>query len=172
MMDKLLKLCADGEFDDDLAKEQIETILVAGNDTTTVTASFALLMLAMHPEIQERVYQELQSVFTEQNEDISLEHLNQTPYLDMVIKETMRLFPAAPYPIRKALDDIPIYSCTIPKDAMILISLFSMHRVCRLLFMFPIYLTNFFFHCESVTKSISFLGLPETRCMGQRCWFI
>lgn len=129
VIDKLLKLCADGEFDEDLAKEQIETILVAGNDTTTVAVSFAFLMLAMHPEIQEQVYQELKSVFAQQNEDVSQEHLNQMPYLDLVLKETLRLFPAAPYPIRKASDDIPIDSCTIPKDAMILLSIFSLHRV-------------------------------------------
>ncbi|XP_055308673.1 cytochrome P450 4c3-like [Sitodiplosis mosellana] len=127
-IDKLLKLCDDGEFDEDLAKEQIETILVAGNDTSTATVSFTILMLAMHPEIQERLYQELRSVFSEQNEDMSQQHLNQMPYLDLVLKETLRLFPAAPYPLRCASADITIDSCTIPKDAMILLSIFSLHR--------------------------------------------
>lgn len=129
MIDKLLELHADGEFDEELVKEQIETILIAGNDTSTTTLSFAILMIAMHPEVQERLFQELHSVFTAQNEDTTEHHLNKLSYLDMVIKETLRLFPAGPYPVRSATADVSISNCTIPKGATIILSIYSTQRV-------------------------------------------
>lgn len=129
LIEKLFKLRNDGEFDENIIKEQIETILVAGNDTSTATISFAILMLAMHPEIQERVFRELYSIFENENENISENHLNRMPYLDLVLKETLRLFPAGPYPFRSATADVPIGNCTIPKNAIILLSIYSMQRV-------------------------------------------
>lgn len=129
MIDKLLKLYSTGEFDENIVKEQIEIILVAGSDTTSATISFALLMLAMHPEIQERLFEELRSVFSSQGEETTNKHLNQLQYLELVLKETMRLFPAAPFPLRTATTDIPISNCTLPKGTFIMLSILSMHRV-------------------------------------------
>lgn len=129
VINKLMKLHSTGEFDENIVKEQIEIILVAGSDTTSVTLSFALLMVAMHPEIQERLFQELQSVFSSQNEEILNEHLSQLPYLELVLKETMRLFPAAPFPLRTTTTDIPVSNCTLPKGTFVMLSVLSMHRV-------------------------------------------
>lgn len=129
LVDHLLNLLSNGEIDAKMVQDQIETIFMAGNDTTATTLSFVILMLAMHPEIQERVYEELRSVFVTQDEETTNAHLNQMPYTDSVLSETLRLFPAGPLSLRTATKDIEISSCTIPKDTLITLSIFSLHRV-------------------------------------------
>lgn len=68
-------------------------------------------MLAMHPDIQQMCYEEICGVFA--NDDvgsngyqITLDQLNQLNYIEMVLKETMRLFPLAPYLLRQSLDTL------------------------------------------------------------------
>lgn len=51
------------------------------------------MMLGMHPEIQNKVFEEQQAIFANKDEGLTNEDLNNMKYLEMVIKETLRLFP-------------------------------------------------------------------------------
>lgn len=62
LIDQLFNLFYSGKFSEQLVKEQIETVLIAGNETSALTLSYTILLLAMHPEIQDRLYNELRSV--------------------------------------------------------------------------------------------------------------
>lgn len=128
LIDKLLQLFYDGHFEERIIKEQIETVIIAGNETSALTISYVLLLLAMHPDIQERVYDELRSIYESQTEDTAYEHVQKMPYLDAVLKEGMRLFPVAPFIVRTVCADIQLNTCTLPKDAIVMMSLFNMHR--------------------------------------------
>lgn len=113
-------------------------------------------MLAMYPEIQDRLYEELHSVYASQDEYTSYEKIQQLPYLDMVncqfsiciraffcntqkmfynyvfekvLKEGMRMFPVAPFIVRTATADTAVSTCTIPKNSIIMMSIFNMQRV-------------------------------------------
>ena len=68
-----------------------------GHETTALTMSAVLLLLAMHPEIQEKAIKELQNVFQNFDEDVKDEQLPKLVYLEMIIKETMRLIPVVPF---------------------------------------------------------------------------
>jgi len=128
LIDKLLQLYYGGQFTEKIVKEQIETVVIAGNETSALTLSYVLLMLAMHPHIQERVYDELRSVYDTQTEDSTYEQIQKLPYLDSVLKEGMRLFPVAPFLVRTVCADIQLSNCTAPKDAFIMLSLYNLHR--------------------------------------------
>ena len=66
--------------------------------------SYAILMLAMHPEHQERVFEEVKLLLPDKYTDkvLTYEDLNSLEYTERVLKETMRLFPAVPIIARKA----------------------------------------------------------------------
>ncbi|XP_055605416.1 cytochrome P450 4C1-like [Uranotaenia lowii] len=107
--------------------EHLDTIAFVGNDTTSTALVNCFLMLAMFPEIQDRVYQEIiQSCL---DEDVSIDDASKLVYTEMVCKETMRLFPVGPIITRTAsaalkLDD----HNTVPAGASIGLIVYLVHR--------------------------------------------
>lgn len=89
--------------------------------------SGALLFLAMHPEAQEKVVQELNSVFETAEETVENDHLIELVYLEMVIKETMRLLPVLPI----------IGRCTTAEVQLSMVNLNHYNK--KLLYMYIIY---------------------------------
>ena len=87
-----------------------------------------LLMLALHQDVQEKVVKELEVVFDSVDQEMENDMLNEVPYLEMVIKETLRMHPVLPVIAREATKDVELKSCTIPAGANILINMFSVQR--------------------------------------------
>lgn len=129
MIDQLLDLYFSGKLDDKIIRDQVETIVIAGNETTALSLSYVILLLAMYPDVQEKIYEELHDVFESQDEPTKYEHIQKLSYLDRVIKEGMRVLPVVPFIMRTACADTQISNCTIPKDAFILMSIYNLHRV-------------------------------------------
>jgi hypothetical protein len=103
---------SDNKYDmsKDLLDEAI-TLLFAGQDTSAATLSWTLHLLSLHPEKQERVADEIISVVgidADESQLISKQMISRMPYLDAVIKESMRLYPVAPFIVRKLTTDITI----------------------------------------------------------------
>lgn len=69
--------------------------------------AFVMLMLAMYPKYQQRVYEELQ-VRLGDKDDFTHTDLAELKYLDMFIKETLRMFPVVPFLTRTTSADIQI----------------------------------------------------------------
>lgn len=128
LIDRLCRLFYSGKFDEQLVKEHIETIIIAGNETSGLTVSFAILMMGMYPEIQELVFEELKSVYDSPDEYSSYEHIQQLVFLDRVLKEVMRLFPVVPFVVRTCTANTKLRTCTVPKDAVVMVSIFNLHR--------------------------------------------
>jgi len=67
------------------------------------------MMLGMHPDVQQRVYEEGQQLKLRlDGREPAAPDLHQLPYLEMVIKETLRLFPVGPLLFREATKDVQI----------------------------------------------------------------
>ncbi|XP_065354384.1 probable cytochrome P450 313a4 [Calliphora vicina] len=117
-------------------KFSFNDIIVESNNI--VTASFettgngilsALVMLATHPEVQERLYDEIINIFPEKDFEMEYEHLEQLPYLDMIINETLRLAPSIPLIGRHVTKDMPLTKdLVLPKDIQVIMSIFHVHR--------------------------------------------
>jgi cytochrome P450 len=65
-----------------------------GYHTLPISLSTALLMLAMHKDVQEKALKEIKTVFNNlEGEIVTLNDALKLKYLEMVVKESMRLFP-------------------------------------------------------------------------------
>ncbi|PPQ92413.1 hypothetical protein CVT25_009902 [Psilocybe cyanescens] len=81
------------------------TLIFTAMDTTSSAISRVLHQLAIHPEVQERLRAEVTEAYHNQDETIDFSNLAALPYLDAVIKETLRVFPPLPVAFRQTLKD-------------------------------------------------------------------
>ncbi|MBA0683658.1 hypothetical protein Goari_025296 [Gossypium aridum] len=102
-------------------------MIVASLDTSAATLEWALSELIRHPSVMLKFQQELESVIgkrmVEENDLPKLE------YLDMVVRETLRLHPVAPLLVpRESMEDIVIDGCYIPKKSRVLVNVWAIGR--------------------------------------------
>ncbi|XP_063695954.1 cytochrome P450 4C1-like isoform X3 [Culicoides brevitarsis] len=116
------------EFDEQMLKDEIDTLIAGGNETSGMTTSFCILMMAMHPDVQERVVDELRSIFETADDEVTQDHISQLDYLTMVLQETLRLFPITPFIGREVQEDIQLDEYTLPKGASLVIPIFKLQR--------------------------------------------
>ncbi|XP_021962907.1 cytochrome P450 4C1 [Folsomia candida] len=108
----------------------IHTIFGAGFETTASGMNYTLFLLALNPHLQAKVHEELDQVLgkTSEDLDVTFAHLADLKYLEMCIKETLRLFPPAPAILRNAVEDIPLETGqVIPKGVDMLFFLRDVH---------------------------------------------
>ncbi|XP_054487008.2 thromboxane-A synthase [Agelaius phoeniceus] len=101
--------------------------LIAGYETTTSTLSFATYLLATNPECQEKVLQEVDE-FSAKHMVPDYQNVQELPYLDMVIAETLRMYPPAFRFTREAAKDCIVLGQHIPAGAVIEIAVGHLHH--------------------------------------------
>ncbi|CAH1183262.1 unnamed protein product [Phaedon cochleariae] len=111
---------------------QLITLYSASEDTMTSIVSFTIVLLGMYPHIQSKVVEEILDVVGGKDKDIEEKHLDKLTYLDMVIKDVLRLFPIAAFIVRKAEEDFLLDDWLIPKGCSVMVSIYNIHRDKRL----------------------------------------
>jgi isoflavone 2'-hydroxylase len=106
----------------------VQSLLLAGTDTSAVTLEWAMSNLLNHPNVLKKARAELDSQIGEENlmdePDISKLH-----YLQSLISETLRLYPAAPLLVpHMASDDCTIGGYDVPRNTMLLVNAWAIHR--------------------------------------------
>ncbi|KYB27581.1 putative cytochrome P450 4d14-like Protein [Tribolium castaneum] len=129
-LDLLLKFSNEGELlTDQELREEVDTFMFEGHDTTASSISFVLFCLANHPEVQEKVLREQNELFGDDKDpSVTYHELQKMKYLEQVIKETLRLYPAVPIIGRCTSEDITFGEHFIPKDTNIAIYIYGIHR--------------------------------------------
>ncbi|RZF47741.1 hypothetical protein LSTR_LSTR006005 [Laodelphax striatellus] len=127
-LDILFELIDSGtNFTNDDLRDEVVTMMVGGSETSALTNCFCLLMLAMHPEIQDRVYNEIYSIFGDSDRGVTMEDLNNLVYLEQVIKESLRRFPVGPIFLREVKEDIDLTSYTLPAGCTVALCPVALH---------------------------------------------
>ncbi|KAJ8732336.1 hypothetical protein PYW08_015066 [Mythimna loreyi] len=110
-------------------REETLVLVLAGTDTSAVGTAFTTMLLARYPDVQEKVYQELQEVFGDSTRPIAAEDLPRLKYMDAVIRETLRLYPPVPIIARKVDKDVTLPSgITLVEDCGLVINIWALHR--------------------------------------------
>lgn len=85
-------------------------------------------MLAMHPDVDQRLEQELMANY-KSDEPVDYDLLKRLEYLDMVVKETMRLFSASPVSPRESIATSEVKGIgLVPKGTIVVIPFHKLHR--------------------------------------------
>ncbi|XP_055908580.1 probable cytochrome P450 313b1 [Eupeodes corollae] len=118
-----------GQLSWDDIRDEANVIIAAAFETTSTALYFVTLCLAIHSEYQQKLFDELSSIFPDKEFNISEEDLKKMTYTEMVINEGMRLFSPVPVVIRTASEDFYLKNgIKIPKGTQIGIDIFNMQR--------------------------------------------
>ncbi|KAK2368218.1 geraniol 8-hydroxylase [Trifolium repens] len=130
MLDNLLNISQenDQKMDNTKIKHLFLDLFVAGTDTTSYTIERAMAELIYNPRVMSKAKEELEQIIgignTVQESDVP-----KLPYLQAIVKETLRLHPSAPLLLpRKAKVDVILQGYIIPKGAQVLINKWAMGR--------------------------------------------
>ncbi|KAJ3652765.1 hypothetical protein Zmor_018702 [Zophobas morio] len=117
------------KFDDEVKMAgQAIPFFSAGNDTTSITLALTCYELALHTEIQDRLRKEVTEIFQESG-TFTYENLQEMKYMDMVINETLRKYPLAPFLMREAAEDYTFEETgfTLEKGVSLLVPISGLH---------------------------------------------
>uniref|UniRef100_W8BQS0 Putative cytochrome P450 313a4 n=1 Tax=Ceratitis capitata TaxID=7213 RepID=W8BQS0_CERCA len=124
-----LKAMRQGQFTEKDVEIECFTMIAASYETSASAAFSCLVMLAMHPEIQERVFQEIRSVYPDGITSVEYEDLKKFSFLDRFIAEALRLAPPIPYIGRQTVKETELLpGLTLPKNMQIIIPIYELHR--------------------------------------------
>ncbi|MGW6970221.1 cytochrome P450 [Streptomyces sp. NPDC054952] len=116
----------DGAFDAGELRDQVLIFLLAGHETTATSLAFALHLLALHPDLQARAREEISRVLGDRTPEAA--DLDRLPYLTRVLKEAMRLYPAAPVIGRRAVAATEVAGHAVPAGADVILAPWVTHR--------------------------------------------
>ncbi|KAL5733074.1 hypothetical protein ACOSQ2_032766 [Xanthoceras sorbifolium] len=122
----------DQNLDKDSSKRFIvdncKNIYFAGHESTAVAASWCLMLLALHPEWQDQIRQELGQVCNGNCSLLEADSLPRLKTVTMVIQESLRLYPPAAFVSREALEETQLRNITIPKGVCLWTLIPTLHR--------------------------------------------
>ncbi|NWG05877.1 MAG: cytochrome P450 [Chloroflexi bacterium] len=111
----LLQHLIDAGLTDDLIRDQMLTMLIAGHDTSTALLAWTFVLLGEHPDIHQRLIEELDT-------------LDKSPLLDQVIKESLRLYPPIHIGNRRVAEEMDFGDCKAPAGERLFYSIYLTHR--------------------------------------------
>ncbi|KAB1222353.1 Isoflavone 2'-hydroxylase [Morella rubra] len=130
MIDRLLSLqkTQPEYYTDQIIKGLIWVLLAAGSDTSAATLEWAMSNLLNNPKTLKKARAELDSQIGEEK-CIDETEASKLPYLQHIISETLRLHPPAPLLLpHMASEDCIIGGYDIPRNAMLLVNSWAIHR--------------------------------------------
>jgi len=90
-------------------------MMIAGHDTSTALLAWVFALLGQHPDVHQRLVQELDT-------------LEKSPLLDQVIKEALRLYPPIHIGNRRIAEDLEFSEGTVPAGERLFYSIYLTHH--------------------------------------------
>ncbi len=110
-------------------RDEVMTLFIAGHETTAVTLGWLWHLLAQNPRVEARLAEELRGVLG--GRAPTPEDLPRLTYLEAVIREVLRLYPAAYVLQRTSLEPFDLAGYHFPANTTMLMSQWIVHRDAR-----------------------------------------
>ncbi|HEX5807062.1 MAG TPA: cytochrome P450 [Anaerolineales bacterium] len=111
----MLQHLVDAGLRDDVIRDQMLTMLIAGHDTSTALLAWTFALLGQHPDVQARLVKEVDS-------------LDKSPLLDQIIKESLRLYPPIHIGNRRVAEELEFEDGNVPSGERMFYSIYLSHR--------------------------------------------
>jgi cytochrome P450 len=114
-------------FSDEELLGQLNILLIAGHETTTTMSTWALYLLATHPEYVQRIQAELAATLKDKDGEVTLESLKQLKLVGNAIDEAGRLNPPVAFSPRANLQEFEFNGYTVPANTAVRVCLAASH---------------------------------------------
>lgn len=131
VLDMLIEHCLkdESEFGRIDMRHLFTDLFIAGTDTVSTTMEWAMTELIRNQKVMDKVRLELDKLKQNNNEIVHEYDISRLPYLQVVIKETLRLHPPATLLIpHQAIHDVEVHGFIVPKNAQILCNIWAIGR--------------------------------------------
>jgi cytochrome P450 len=112
---------------DDIVAGHIPTLFGAAYETCQNVMIWTLILIAQHPSVARELLDELRSKL--HGAPLSLDKMAELPFLDAIVKESMRLLPPVPLQIREAIHETNLAGRRVPKGARVVLNGFLTNRM-------------------------------------------
>ena len=111
---------------EELIRDEVRTLLLAGHETTALALTFTLFVLAQHPEVEAKLVAELDDVLD--GRPATAADAEALEFTDRVVTESMRLYPPVHGILREASEDVELGGYTVPEGSTLSINQWTVHR--------------------------------------------
>ena len=115
-------------LNEDMVVAQSIVFLAAGFETSASTMAMLIYILAKHPHVQEKCYEEILEVSSTDENKIDSDTIGKMKYLEACIQETLRLYPIVLRNQRYCSKDSNVNGMQIKKGTSIIVPTWAMHR--------------------------------------------
>ena len=111
----LLQHLIDAGLSDDVIRDQMLTMLIAGHDTSTALLAWTFVLIGQHPDIHAQLVREIDTQ-------------EKSQLIDQVIKESLRLYPPIHIGNRRVVENMEFHEGTVPAGERMFYSIYLTHR--------------------------------------------
>ena len=122
----LIRARDDGVESPEQLRDEMMTMLLAGHDTTALTLTYTWFLLSEHPEVEQRVHEEIDEVIGDDRP--GMEHVRELDYLEWVIQEAMRLYPPVYVMFREPTEDVELSGYPVEQGRTLMLPQWGVHR--------------------------------------------
>ena len=126
-LSRLLRAEAAGDQTSEQVRSEMMTMLLAGHDTTALTLTYAFHQLGQHPDVLDRLHEEVDAVL-DPGERPVMGDLRELEYTERVLKETMRVLPPVYTLFRQPNVDVRLSGYRVPADSLVMVPQWVLHR--------------------------------------------
>ena len=129
LLDVLLKSSIDGKpLTNPEIAEEVDTFMFEGHDTVTSALTFGFYLLSRNPEAQQKIYEEVTGIV---GDDLSVyptfNQLQDMKFVELCIKETLRMYPPVPIYGRNLDEDIDLDGRIVPKGTNLNMNIYNVN---------------------------------------------
>ncbi|KAH8261366.1 hypothetical protein KR044_007961, partial [Drosophila immigrans] len=117
--------------EEDIVQEAC-TFMLAGQDSVGAAIAFTIFLLTQNADCQDKCREELQHIFGQSDRAPTMNDLHEMRYLEMCLKESLRLYPSVPLMARQLGEDVRLSTHTLPAGSNVFICPYATHRLAHI----------------------------------------